>query len=90
MFDLEFIPNFSGVPQKFSAQCSSLVGVKAKAFQDNTLLEGDADALRTICCVIHRRNDTVPPAFTPRDVLQVSIKADTVSTILALAPPPIR
>ena len=40
------------------------------------LVEDDADALRTICCVIHHRNDDVPQALTPKEVFQIAIEVD--------------
>jgi hypothetical protein len=40
------------------------------------LEEDDADALRTICCVIHHRNNDVPQALAPKEVLQIAIEAD--------------
>lgn len=48
------------------------------------LVEDDADALRTICCVIHHRNDTVPQALAPSKVLQVAIEADKYDCDIAL------
>jgi hypothetical protein len=48
------------------------------------LVEDDADALRTICCVFHHRNDAVPQAFTPREVLQIAIEANKYDLGVAL------
>jgi hypothetical protein len=48
------------------------------------LVEGDADALRTICCVIHHRNDDVPQSLTPKEVLQIVIEADKYDLNVAL------
>jgi hypothetical protein len=48
------------------------------------LLEDDADALRTICCVIHHRNNDVPQSLTPIEVLQIAIEADKYDLNVAL------
>lgn len=49
-----------------------------------SLVEDDVDALRTICCVIHHRNDDVPESLTPHEVLEIAIQADKYDFILAL------
>lgn len=48
------------------------------------LIEDDADALYTICCVIHHRNDILPETFSPQDVLQIAIEADKYDFRIAL------
>jgi hypothetical protein len=48
------------------------------------LTEDDADAMRTICCVIHHRNDAVPQALTTSEVLQIAIEADKYDCRIAL------
>ena len=40
------------------------------------LPEGDADAMRTICFIVHHRNDLVPEHLTAEEVLQIAIEAD--------------
>jgi hypothetical protein len=51
-------------------------GLSKESPQEVPLVEDDADALRTICCVIHHRNDDVAQSLTPKEVLQIAIEAD--------------
>ncbi|MCJ1439292.1 hypothetical protein MMC27_008684 [Xylographa pallens] len=48
------------------------------------LLEDDAEAMRTICCVVHHRNDLVPQHLTAKEVLQISIEVDKYDLKVAL------
>jgi hypothetical protein len=48
------------------------------------LLEDDADAMRTICCIVHHRNDLVPEYLTAEEVLQIAIEADKYDLKIAL------
>ncbi|KAL7908149.1 hypothetical protein GGI35DRAFT_453480 [Trichoderma velutinum] len=48
------------------------------------LIEDDAKALYTICCVIHHRNDIIPETFSPREVLQIAVEADKHDLRVAL------
>lgn len=48
------------------------------------LVEDDADALRTICYIIHHRNDDVPQSLTPEEVLQIFIEVDKYDLKVAL------
>ena len=48
------------------------------------LLEDDADAMRTICCVIHHRNDLVPEHLTAKEILQIGIIVDKYDLKIAL------
>jgi hypothetical protein len=47
-------------------------------------VEDDADALWTIYCVLHHRNDDVPQSLTPKEVLQIAIEADKYGLNVAL------
>ena len=49
-----------------------------------SLMEDDADAMRTICYVIHLRNDDVPQVIKPRELLQILIVSDKYDFHLAL------
>ncbi len=49
-----------------------------------TLVEDDANALYTILCVVHHRNDMVPQTLSPREVLQIAIEADKYDLRTAL------
>jgi hypothetical protein len=49
-----------------------------------SLMEDDADAMRTICYVIHLRNDDVPESIKPRELLQILIVSDKYNFHLAL------
>lgn len=40
------------------------------------LIEDDADAMYSICCVVHHRNDIMPETLSPQEILQVAIAAD--------------
>jgi hypothetical protein len=45
----------------------------------------DADAMRTICCIIHHRNDlVVPEALTQRAILEIAIAVDKYDLTIAL------
>lgn len=68
----------------FGSHWSEGQGLSKENPKEIPLMEDDADALRTICCVIHHRNDTVPQAFTPREVLQIAIEADKYNLGVAL------
>lgn len=48
------------------------------------LVEDDADALRTICCVIHHRNDDVSQSLTAKEILQIAIEVDKYDLKVAL------
>ncbi|OAL47474.1 hypothetical protein IQ07DRAFT_646412 [Pyrenochaeta sp. DS3sAY3a] len=40
------------------------------------LPEDDADAMRTVCHIIHHRNDLVPPHLSAEEVLRIAIEVD--------------
>lgn len=48
------------------------------------LVEDDADAMWTICCIIHHRNDLVPPRMTAEEILQIAILVDKYDLKVAL------
>jgi len=48
------------------------------------LLEDDADAMWTICCIVHHRNDLVPQHLTAKEVLQIAIEVDKYDLKIAL------
>jgi hypothetical protein len=49
-----------------------------------SLPEDDAEAMRTILCVIHLRNDLVPEHLTTQDFLQIAIEVDKYDLTIAL------
>jgi hypothetical protein len=51
---------------------------------DILLPEDNAEAMRTICCVIHHRNDMLPEDLTAKDVLQIAILVDKYDLRVAL------
>lgn len=59
-------------------------GLSKESPQEVRLVEDDADALRTICCVIHHRNDDVPQSLTPKEILQIAIESDKYDLNVAL------
>jgi hypothetical protein len=59
-------------------------GLSKESPREVPLVEDDADALRTICCVLHHRNDDVPQSLTPKEVLQIAIEADKYGLNVAL------
>lgn len=44
----------------------------------------DADAMRIICCIIHHRNNLIPPLPTTKKVLQIAIVVDKYDLTVAL------
>ncbi|KAF2093976.1 btb/poz-like protein [Rhizodiscina lignyota] len=68
----------------FGPQWMEGEGISYKSPSEVLLLEDDAEALRTICRVIHHRNDDVPQFLTPKAVLQVAIVADKYDLNVAL------
>jgi hypothetical protein len=68
----------------FRPQWSEGQGLFKESPWEVPLVENDADALRTICCVIHHRNDDVPQSLTPNEVLQIAIEADKYDLSVAL------
>ena len=48
------------------------------------LPDDDADAIRTLCNVIHLRNKALPEYLAPYDVLQVAIAADKYECVEAI------
>lgn len=48
------------------------------------LVEDDADAMWTICCIIHHRNDLVPSHLTAKEILQIAILVDKYGLEIAL------
>ncbi|KAK0725085.1 btb/poz-like protein [Lasiosphaeris hirsuta] len=59
-------------------------GLSQESPKEVRLEEDDATALRTICCVIHHRNDAVPKDISPPQVLQIAIAADKYDLGVAL------
>jgi hypothetical protein len=57
-------------------------GLSKESPPEVPLVDNDADALRTICCVIHHRNDVVPQSLTPKEVLKLPSRP--INTILIL------
>jgi hypothetical protein len=51
-------------------------GLSKESPPEVLLVEDDADALRTICYVIHHCNDDVPQFLTPKEILQIFIEID--------------
>lgn len=68
----------------FRSDWSEGQGLSWESPNEVQLDEDDADALRTICYVIHHRNDAVPRVITPLEVLQIAIAADKYDLGLAL------
>jgi hypothetical protein len=68
----------------FGPHWSEGQGLSKESLREVPLVEGDADALRIICCVIHHRNDDVPQTLTPKEVLQIAIEADKYDLRVAL------
>ena len=54
-------------------------GLSKDSPREVSLVEDDAEAMRTICCGIH-----VPPTLTPEQVLQIAIEADKYDLAVAL------
>jgi hypothetical protein len=48
------------------------------------LPEDDADAMRTICCIVHHRNDLVLRRLTTKEILQIAIEVDKYDLKVAL------
>ena len=48
------------------------------------LLEDYADAMQTICCIVHHRNDLAPRYLTAKEVLQIAIEVDKYDLKIAL------
>lgn len=61
-------------------QRSGLIGSK----KEISLPEDDADAMRTMCAVIHHRNDVIPGEMSSSDILRLSIVADKYDCKIAL------
>lgn len=59
-------------------------GLSRESSNDVQLEENDSVSLRTICCVVHHRNDAVPQVITPLGVLQITIAADKYGLGVAL------
>jgi hypothetical protein len=59
-------------------------GLSKESPREVRLVEDDADALRTICCVIHHRNNDVPQSLTPKEILQIFIEIDKYDLKVAL------
>jgi hypothetical protein len=55
-----------------------------KSSTEVTLPEDDAEAMRTICYVIHLRNDLVSKHLTAREVLQIAVVANKYDLSTAL------
>jgi len=68
----------------FGPHWSEGQGLSKESPREVPLVEDDADDLRTICCVIHHRNDDVPQSLTPREVLQIAIEANKYDLNVAL------
>jgi hypothetical protein len=68
----------------FRPQWSEGHGLSKESPREVPLVEDNADALWTICCVIHHRNDNVPQSLTPFEVLQIAIEADKYDFSIAL------
>lgn len=49
-----------------------------------TFEEDNAEALYAACCVIHHRNDLLPHALSPQEVLEIAITADKYDLGIAL------
>ena len=58
--------------------------LSGETIQRVSLAKDNADALRTICCVIHHRNHMVPQAVTPKDVLRLALEAKKYDLLVAL------
>jgi hypothetical protein len=48
------------------------------------LVEDDKDAMWTICCIIHHRNDLVPSHLTAEEIFQIAIMVDKYNLRIAL------
>ncbi|KEZ42266.1 hypothetical protein SAPIO_CDS6125 [Scedosporium apiospermum] len=59
-------------------------GLSKESPKEIRLDEDDADALHTIFCVIHHRNDVVPQDITPLEFLQIAIATDKYDLGIAL------
>lgn len=68
----------------FGPHWSEGQGLSKESPREVPLVEDDADALRTICCVLHHRNADVPQSPTPKEVLQIAIEADKYGLNVAL------
>ncbi|KAF8853680.1 hypothetical protein BDZ45DRAFT_761066 [Acephala macrosclerotiorum] len=68
----------------FSPNWSEDQGLSKEYPQEVPLVEDDADALRTICCVIHHRNDDMSQFLTPKEILQIAIEVDKYDLKIAL------
>ena len=60
----------------FKPHWSEGQGLSKESPLEIPLVEDDADALRTICRVIHCCNDDVPHFLTPKEILQIFIEID--------------
>lgn len=68
----------------FGPRWSEGKGLSGVSPKEVRLEEDDASALRTICCIFHHRNDTVPDILPPEVVLQIAIEADKYDLTVAL------
>jgi hypothetical protein len=55
-----------------------------QSYTEATLPEDDAEAMRTICYVVHHRNDLVPENLTTREILQIAVVANKYDLSTAL------
>ncbi|CZS92494.1 uncharacterized protein RAG0_03095 [Rhynchosporium agropyri] len=67
-------------PLYSEGQRSGLIGSKKEIW----LPEDDAEAMRTMCAVIHHRNDVVPEEMSSSKILRLSIVADKYICTIAL------
>ncbi|CZR60106.1 uncharacterized protein PAC_10001 [Phialocephala subalpina] len=59
-------------------------GLSKESPREVPLVEDDAHAMQTICCVIHHRNNDVPVSLTSKEVLQIAIAVDKYDLKVAL------
>ncbi|KAI9732940.1 MAG: hypothetical protein M1818_007373 [Claussenomyces sp. TS43310] len=68
----------------FGPHWSEGQGLSTESPREISLVDTDANALRTICLVIHHRNADVPQSLTPHEILQIAIEADKYDLTVAL------
>lgn len=67
-----------------SVPCSLLNVVKRNPPREVQLEGDDAEVIRTICHILHRQNDQVPPILTPLQVLRMALASYKYHLTVAL------
>ncbi|KAK7178318.1 hypothetical protein PSPO01_15627 [Paraphaeosphaeria sporulosa] len=68
----------------FGPNFSEGQGLRVNRLKEILMPEDDANALEIICNILHLRNDVVPEALTPIEVLEIAVLADKFDCIVAV------